>query len=147
MGRLLRFYTVVPSDGEKASIRGAVMSKSLLSFITAAAFFVATLTPSLAQEITQPSVQPIPILAGQSGGAGTSGGSDSGGATAPAPPPAAAEPVQPLPPAQPAGPQQAAFFANPAAIGGAALVTAIVVCAFVCFSHSSSTTTSTTVQH
>jgi hypothetical protein len=146
MGRLLRFYTVVPSDGEKASIRGAVMSKSLLSFITAAAFFVATLTPSLAQEITQPSVQPIPILAGQSSGAGT-GGTDSGGATAPAPPPAAAEPVQPLPPAQPAGPQQAAFFANPAAIGGAALVTAIVVCAFVCFSHSSSTTTSTTVQH
>jgi hypothetical protein len=121
------------------------MSKALLSVVAAAALLSVAVRPSLAQEITQPAAQPVPVLAGQSGGAGTSGGSTSGGATARAP--AAEAPAEPLPAGPPAGPQQAAFFANPLIIGGAVAVTAIVICAIVCFSHSSSTTTSTNVTH
>ena len=121
------------------------MARPNLSTVVAAIFLGATLAPSFAQETTQPSVQPVAILAGQSGGAGTSGGTTSGGAPAEASAPAPVEQAQPLAPGPAAGEQQASFLASPAFIGGAAAATAIIVCAIVCFNHSTSTTTSTSV--
>src|SRR5947207_1441203 len=148
--QLCAFCSVLPAwrlpKGRRLRAR-PVMSRSLLSLATAVALLASGLTPSAAQEITQPSAQPVPILSGQSGGAGISGGTSSGGAAVPAPAPVPVAPAEPLPPGPPAGPQQAEFFANPAVIGSAAAVTAIIVCALVCFGRSSSTTTSTGVTH
>jgi hypothetical protein len=79
---------VLPYDTAEGLARFGLrfaMSKSLLSVTTATIFFASTLTASVAQETTQPNVQPVAIMAGQSGGAGTSGGSTSGGATVEAP--------------------------------------------------------------
>ena len=121
------------------------MARPLLSTVVAAIFLGATLAPSFAQETTQPSVQPVPILSGQSGGAGTSGGITSAGVPAEAPAPAAVEPAEPLAPGPAAGAEQASFLSSPIFIGGAAAATALIVCAIVCFNHSTSSTTSTTV--
>lgn len=112
---------------------------------TAGALFASGVMQAAAQEITQPAAQPVPILSSQSGGAGTSGGTSSGGAPVEAPAPVPMAPAQPLPPGPPAGEPQAAYFANPAWLAGGAAVTAIIICAIVCFGHSSSTTTSTSV--
>lgn len=121
------------------------MARPLLSTAVAGIFVGATLAPSFAQETTQPSVQPVPILAGQSGGAGTSGGVTSGSVPAEALAPAAVEPAQPLAPGPAAGEQQASFLSSPVFIGGAAAATALIVCAIVCFNHSTTSTTSTGV--
>ena len=121
--------------------------RRFLSAISIVAILAGGVAPAWPQETTGgPAAHPVPIMQGQT--ATSSGGITSGGAAAeapaPAPPP---EPLPPLQPGPPAGPQQAEFYAGPGFILGAAAATAIVVCALACFSHSTSSTTSTTVQH
>ena len=110
-----------------------------------AAYLSTSSVVASAQTAPATSIQPSVVAQGESGGA-TSGGATSAAPApeapeapaAPPPPPAAEE----LPPGPAAGPQ-AAFYADPAFLIGAGVVTAAVVCALVCFGSSRSTTTST----
>ena len=120
--------------------------RRFLAVLSVAAVLGGGIMPAWPQESTEgPAAHPVPILQGQS--ATPSGGITSGGAATEAPIPPAPPPPAPLPPGPPAGPQQAEFYSSPTFLLGAAAATAIVVCAIACFGHSTSTTTSTTVQH
>jgi hypothetical protein len=123
------------------------MRRSLLALSAAVALAAASVSNTLAQETTTgPAAHPVPAIAGQSA-TQPSGGVSSGGATSEeaAPlPPAQREPLQPGPPA---GEQRAEFLSTGAMIAGGVAITAVIVCALACFSNTSSTTTSTVVQH
>lgn len=121
--------------------------RKLLAAVSIAALMAAGATPAWPQETTSgPTAHPVPIIEGQS--ATPSGGIASGGAATEAPAPLPpAEPAAPLPPGPPAPPQQAELLSSGPFIVGAAAATAIIICALTCFSHATSTTTSTTVQH
>src|SRR5207253_6086117 len=110
--RLLRRFTSM-ALAERTSASRLIMSRTLLSLVITATLLGGTPAPSVAQEMTQPASQPVPIVSGQSGGAGASGGTTSGGASVETPPPTAAAPAEPLPAGPPAG-QAAAFYSNPA---------------------------------
>ena len=120
--------------------------RRFLATVSIAALLAASTLPAWPQETTEgPAAHPVPIVHGQS--ATPSGGISSGGAPTEAPAPSPAPPPASIPPGPPAGPQQAEYLSNGPLIAGAIAATAIVVCAITCFGHSSSTTTSTNVQH
>jgi hypothetical protein len=121
--------------------------RRLLVTISIAALMGTGIAPAWSQETTSgPTAHPMPIVQGQT--TVPSGGITSGGAATEATaPPTSPPPPAPLPAGPPAGQQQAEFLSNPAMITGAVAATAIIVCALTCFSHSSGTTTSTTIQH
>jgi hypothetical protein len=123
---------------ETISIGGISVRRTWTSLALAAALVSAGVESAMAQTV---SPAPIQLAQGESGGA-TSGGAAS---EAPAPPPATEAPApepqaEALPPGPVAGPAAPMFAVNPYILGGA-VVAGAIVCALVCFSNSSSTTT------